>query len=155
VSLGAIAIVWALVMPALLSIREALRDVGEKAAFGRRPERLVGGQRAPGPTASIMGASLLIAIAAALVLTIDRMTLLYAALSGVAATIALAAVVNAFVQDPRGIGNSCGSGSGRPVRLAGRVVAGRALRSVRARHHPGLIRANTAIERGEENPHAN
>ena len=42
VSLGAIAIVWALVMPALLSIREALRDVGEKAAFGRRPERLVG-----------------------------------------------------------------------------------------------------------------
>ena len=113
------------------------------------------GERAPGPTASIMGASLLVAIAAALVLTIDRMTLLYAALSGVAATIALAAVVNAFVQDPRGIGNSCGSGSGRPVRLAGRVVAGRALRSVRARHHPGLIRANTAIERGEENPHAN
>jgi hypothetical protein len=42
VSLGAIAIVWALVMPALLAIREALLDVGEKAEFGRRPKRLVG-----------------------------------------------------------------------------------------------------------------
>lgn len=43
VSLSGIAIVWALVMPALLAIREALFDVGENAAFGRRrPEPLVG-----------------------------------------------------------------------------------------------------------------
>ena len=58
------------------------------------------GQRAPGPTASIIGASLLIAIAMGLFFSIDRASLLYAALSGVAAFMALAAVVNAFVQDP-------------------------------------------------------
>jgi len=42
VSLSGIAIVWAIAMPALLAIREALFDVGENAAFGRRRERLVG-----------------------------------------------------------------------------------------------------------------
>jgi hypothetical protein len=58
------------------------------------------GQRPPGPTASIAGALVLIAIAAVLVLTVDRASLLYAVLSGVATFMALAAVVNAFVQDP-------------------------------------------------------
>lgn len=41
-SLAGIAIVWALVMPALLAIRGALFDGGGKAGFGRRPEHLVG-----------------------------------------------------------------------------------------------------------------
>lgn len=58
------------------------------------------GLRAPGPTASITGALMLIAIAAVLVLTVDRASLIYAVLSGVAAFIALAAVVNAFIQAP-------------------------------------------------------
>jgi hypothetical protein len=58
------------------------------------------GQRPLGPTATITGAVALVAIAAALVLTVNRASLLYAVLSGVAAFIALAAVVNAFVQDP-------------------------------------------------------
>lgn len=42
VSLFGIALVWALVMPALLWIREALLDVGTRAAFGRPPKRLLG-----------------------------------------------------------------------------------------------------------------
>ena len=36
VSLGGIAVVWALVMPALLWIREALAHAGAHTAFGRR-----------------------------------------------------------------------------------------------------------------------
>lgn len=40
VSLGCIAFVWALVMPALLWIREALAHAGANTAFGRRPGSL-------------------------------------------------------------------------------------------------------------------
>ena len=58
------------------------------------------GLRAPGPTASLTAALLLIAIAVALYAAVDRASLLYAALSGIATFMALAAVVNAFVQDP-------------------------------------------------------
>ena len=58
------------------------------------------GLRAPGPTASLTTALLLIAIAVALYAAVDRASLLYAALSGIATFMALAAVVNAFVQDP-------------------------------------------------------
>ena len=42
VSLGGIAIVWGLVMPALLRIRGALSDASANAPFGRRPQCLVG-----------------------------------------------------------------------------------------------------------------
>ena len=58
------------------------------------------GLRAPGPTASLIAALVVTAIAVALYVAVDRVPLLYAALSGVAAFMALAAVVNAFVQDP-------------------------------------------------------
>jgi hypothetical protein len=40
-SLGVIAVVWALVMPALLSIREAVFDVSERTTFVQRGKRLV------------------------------------------------------------------------------------------------------------------
>ena len=58
------------------------------------------GLRAPGPTASVGAAVLLLAVAVALVLSIARWPVAYALLSAGAGLMALAAVVNAFVQDP-------------------------------------------------------
>jgi hypothetical protein len=58
------------------------------------------GQRPLGPTATMAGAITLIVIVAVLLVTVRRAPLIYAAVSGVAALIALGAVVNAFRQDP-------------------------------------------------------
>lgn len=83
---------WALATQVVWALLAALWNVAGVYLIAQ-------GQRPLGPTASIAGALALVAIAAALVLAISRASLLYAGLSGVAAFIALGAVVNAFVQD--------------------------------------------------------
>lgn len=58
------------------------------------------GQRAPGPTASIAGAIVLLAIAAGLVVAVGRWPVIYLLISIVVGLAAIAAVVNAFTADP-------------------------------------------------------
>lgn len=58
------------------------------------------GLRAPGPTATVAGGVILLAIAAAFVALVSRWPLGYVVLSAATGLIALSAVVNAFVQDP-------------------------------------------------------
>jgi hypothetical protein len=58
------------------------------------------GQRPLGPTATLIGAGLAVALAAGLVLSITRVPLVYVVLSGVAACMALVTAVGAFTQDP-------------------------------------------------------
>jgi hypothetical protein len=57
------------------------------------------GQRAPGPTATIGGAVVLLALAAAFVVTVSRWPIVHLLLSIAAALIGLFAVVNAFSAD--------------------------------------------------------
>lgn len=61
---------------------------------------IASGQRAPGPTATLAAAGVLVALALALMLLVSRLPVAYLVLSVVAGLMALAAVVNAFVQDP-------------------------------------------------------
>jgi hypothetical protein len=58
------------------------------------------GRPAPGPTATVAGGVILLAIAAAFVALGARWPLGYVVLSVATGLVALAAVVNAFVQDP-------------------------------------------------------
>jgi hypothetical protein len=61
---------------------------------------IAAGQRAPGPTASILAAALLVAIAIALWVLSGRSRWLYAALSILAGLMALFAFINAFTATP-------------------------------------------------------
>jgi hypothetical protein len=61
---------------------------------------LARGLRAPGPTATVAGGVILLAIAAAFVVLVTRWPLGYVLLSAATGLIGLGAVVNAFVQDP-------------------------------------------------------
>lgn len=61
---------------------------------------IANGGRAPGPTASLLGAAILIAIGVGLVASCKRFTLAYAALSLVSVLMASAAVFNALTADP-------------------------------------------------------
>ena len=58
------------------------------------------GQPAPGPTASIGGAAILLALAAAFVVTVSRWPVVYLLLSIAAGLLGLGAVINAFSADP-------------------------------------------------------
>lgn len=58
------------------------------------------GQRAPGPTASVAGAAVLLALALGWVAAVRRWPLGYLLLSIVAVVASLGAVVNAFTGDP-------------------------------------------------------
>jgi TctA family transporter len=58
------------------------------------------GQRAPGPTASLGAAVMLLAMAVAFVVTVSRWPVVYLLLSIAAGLFGLAAVVNAFIADP-------------------------------------------------------
>jgi hypothetical protein len=58
------------------------------------------GLRSPGPTATVSGGVILLAIAAALVVLVTRWPVGYLGLSVLTGVIALAAVINAFIQDP-------------------------------------------------------
>ena len=83
----------ALVVQVTWAILAAVWNVAGVALIAR-------GLRAPGPTASAGAAVLLLAVAVAFVLSIARWPVAYALLSAGAGLMALAAVVNAFVQDP-------------------------------------------------------
>jgi hypothetical protein len=61
---------------------------------------IANGARAPGPTASLFGAAVLIAIGVGLVATFNRSAIIYAGLSIVSAAMAGAAVYNALTADP-------------------------------------------------------
>jgi hypothetical protein len=61
---------------------------------------IANGGRAPGPTASLLGAAVLIVIGVGLVATSNRSAIIYAALSIVSAAMAGGAVYNALTADP-------------------------------------------------------
>lgn len=58
------------------------------------------GLRAPGPTASMLGAAALLAIGVGLVIGLRRWPIVYVVLSALTGAMAIAAVANAFAADP-------------------------------------------------------
>jgi len=84
---------WALPVQVAWAILAAAWNLAGVALIAR-------GLRAPGPTASASAAIVLVGIAALFFVTIRRWPLAYLPLSVAAGVMALAAVVNAFVQDP-------------------------------------------------------
>ena len=84
---------WALPVQVAWAILAAAWNLAGVALIAR-------GLRAPGPTASASAAIVLVGIAALVALSIRRWPLAYLLLSVAAGVMALAAVVNAFVQDP-------------------------------------------------------
>jgi hypothetical protein len=61
---------------------------------------IANGARSPGPTASLLGAALLVAIGVGLVAASNRSVIIYAGLSIVSAAMAGSAVYNAVAADP-------------------------------------------------------